>query len=138
MDLLFPGADFLFAGALGESNRLHAPGCIVLDSLVAEKADHDPPSGSNSAFCRSGYRHGATHSLMGTLPSGNEPWTVYLSQPDRANPRREPGCLVLPEQIFLAVQSHLYLSEMEHFAGGIFELHLVARGRCGVRGHLLR
>jgi hypothetical protein len=29
---------------LGESNRLHAPGCIVLDSLVAEKADHDAPS----------------------------------------------------------------------------------------------
>ena len=44
MDLLLPGADFLCAGALGESNSLHAPGCIVLDSLVAEKADHDAAS----------------------------------------------------------------------------------------------
>ena len=39
MDLLLTRADFLSAGALGESNRLHAAGCIVLNSVVAEKAD---------------------------------------------------------------------------------------------------
>ena len=118
MDLLLPGADFLCAGALGESNRLHAPGCIVLDSLVAEKADHDAPSDANCSFCHPRHWNGVTRSLVGTLPSGNEPRRVYLPQPDRANPRGEPGCLVLPEQNLLAFQSDLYLSEMEHFTGG--------------------
>ena len=52
MDLLLPGADLLCAGALGESNRLHAPGCIVPDSLVAEKADHDGSPHSDCSFYR--------------------------------------------------------------------------------------
>ena len=73
MDLLLPGADFLCAGALGESNRLHAPGCIVLDSLVAEKADHDAASCANRSFCGLRRWNGATRSLVGTLSSGNEP-----------------------------------------------------------------
>jgi len=137
MDLLLPGADFLCAGALGESNRLHAPGCIVLDSLVAEKADHDAPSYANCSFCRPRRWNGVTRSLVGTLPPGNEPRRVYLSQPDRANTCGEPSCLVLPEQNLLAFQSDLYLSEMEHFTGGLTQLHLVARRHRGVRGHLL-
>jgi len=65
--------DFLCAGALGESNRLHAPGCIVLDSLVAEKADHDAPSYANCSFCRPRRWNGVSRSLVGTLPPGNEP-----------------------------------------------------------------
>src|SRR4029077_229102 len=102
MALLLPGANFLCAGTLGESDRLHAPGCIVLDSLVAEKADHDAPSDADCSFCPSRRWHGVTRSLVGTLSSGNEPRRVYLSQPDGANPRGEPGCLVLPEQDLLA------------------------------------
>src|SRR5512141_1196204 len=137
MDLLLPGADFLCAGTLGESNRLHAPGCIVLDSLVAEKADHDATSDANWSFCRPRRWHGVTRSLVGTLPSGNEPRRVYFSQPDRANSRGQPRCLVLPEQDLLALQADLYLSEMEHFIDRFTRLHLVVLGHRGGRGHLL-
>jgi hypothetical protein len=80
---------------------------------------------------------GVTRSLVGTLSSRNKPRRVCLPQPDRANPRGEPGCLVLPEQDLLAFQSDIYLSEMEHFTCGFTRLHLVARGHRGVRGHLL-
>ena len=121
MDLLLPGADFLCAGALGESNRLHAPGCIVPDSLVAEKADHNASSHSDCSFCCAWDGHGVTRNLVGTLPSGNEPRRFYIPQSDRANPRGEPRCLVLPEQNLLAVQSDLYLSEMEHFTGDLLD-----------------
>ena len=79
MALLLSGVGLLCAGALGESNRLHAAGCIVLDPLVAEKADHNAPRDPNSSFCRSGYWHGVTRGLVGTLPSGYEPRPVYLS-----------------------------------------------------------
>src|ERR1044072_3375748 len=103
MDFLLPGVDFLCACSVGESNRLHAAGCIVLDSLVAEKADRQAPSDANCSFCCPRRWHGVTHSLVGTLPSGNKPRGVYLSQPDRANPRGEPGCLVLSKQDLLAV-----------------------------------
>src|SRR5580765_3500359 len=137
MDVLLPGADFLCVGALGQSNRLHAPGRIVLDFLVAEKADHDAPSDANCSFCRPRHWHGVTRSLVGTLPSGNEPRRVCLPQPDRANSRGEPGCLVLPEQNLLAFRSDIYLSEMEHFTCGFTRLHLVARWHRGGRGHLL-
>src|SRR5438045_9223116 len=137
VDLLLPRADFLCAGALGESDRLHTSGCIVPDSLVAEQADHDAPSHSDCSFCHPRHWHGTTRSLVGTLPSGNEPRCVYLSHADRANPRGEPGCLLLPDQNLLAFQSDLYLPEMEHFTGGLTRLHLVARRHRGVRGHLL-
>src|SRR5262249_22697138 len=126
MDFVLSGANLLCAGALGKSNRLHAPGGVVLDSLVAEKADHDPSPDSNSGFCRSGYRHGVSRGLVGALPSGYQPRTVYLSQPDRANTRREPRCLVLPEQNLLAVRPYVYLSEMEHLTSEFDQLHLVA------------
>src|SRR5882672_4332509 len=112
MDLLLPGADFLCAGTLGESNRLHAPGCIVLDSLVAEKADHDAPSYANCSFFRPRRWNGVTRSLVGTLSSGNEPRRVSVPQPDRAIPGREPGCLVLPEQNLLAFESDLYKGQI--------------------------
>src|SRR6266481_5914734 len=125
MDLLLSGADFLCAGPLGESNRLHPPGCIVLDSLVTEKADHDAPFDANCSFCRPRHWHGVTRSLVGTLSSGNKPRRVYLSQPDRANTCGEPGSLVLPEQNLLAFRSDLYLSEMEHFTCGFARLYLV-------------
>src|SRR5215471_7143224 len=136
MDFVLPGADFLCVVALSESNGLHAPGCVVLDSLVAEKADHNAPSHSDCSFCRAWHRNGVTRGLVGTVPSGYESRPVYLSQSDRANTRREPRCLVLSEQDFLAVESDLYLSEMEYFTGESARLHLVARGHCGVRGHL--
>src|SRR6266850_7631592 len=125
MDLLLPGADFLCAGTLGESNRLHAPGCVVFDSLVTEKADHGAPSDANCSFCRPRHWHGVTRSLVGTLSSRNKPRRVYLSQPDRPSPRGESSCLVLPEQNLLAFQSDLYLPEMEHFTCGFTRLHLV-------------
>src|SRR5215469_6007668 len=137
MDLLLPWVDLLCAGALGESNRLYTPGCIVPGSLVGKKADHNAPSDPNCSFCYSWCWHGVTRGLVGTLPSGDEPRPVYLSQPDRASPRRKPGCLVLSEQNLLAVQSHLYLSEMEHLTGGFNPLHLVACGHRCVRGDLL-
>src|SRR4029077_16231319 len=137
VDLLLPGADFLRAGTLSESNRLHATGCVVLDSLVAEKADHDAASDANCSFCHPRHWHGITRSLVGTLSSGNEPRRVYVPQPNRTNPRGEPGCLVLPQQNPLAFQSDLYLPEMEHFTDGSSSLHLVAFGHYGVRGHLL-
>src|SRR5215471_3933946 len=137
VDFLLPGADFLCVGTFSENDRLHAPGCVVLDSLVAEKADHDAPSDANCSFCHARRWHGVTRSLVGTLSSGNEPRRIYLPQPNRANPRGEPGCLVLPQQNLLAFQSDLYLPEMEHFSGGFTRLHLVAFGHCCVRGHLL-
>src|SRR6476646_8656681 len=105
MDLLLPGNDSLCAGTFGESKCMHSAGCIVLDSLVAEKADHDAPSDANCSFCCRRHRHGVTRNLVGTLPSGNEPRRAYVPQPNRTNPRGEPGCLVLPEQNLLAIQS---------------------------------
>src|SRR5215211_6764816 len=137
MDLLLPGADFLHAGTLGESDRLHASRRIVLDSLGAEKGDYDAPSCANCSFCRPRPWNGVTRGLVGALPPGNQSGRVYVSQPDRTNSRRKPGCLVLPEQNLLAFQSNLYLSEMEHFTCLLTRLHLVARRHRGVRGHLL-
>src|SRR5262249_41821812 len=101
------------------------------------KADHNASAWSDCSFCCAWDWHGVTRSLVGTLPSGNKPRRVYIPRSDRTNPRGEPGCLVLSEQNLLAVQSHLYLSEMEHLTGEFDRLHLVDREHCGVRGHLL-
>src|ERR1043166_1690820 len=137
MARLLPGIGLLCAGALSESNSLHAAGCVILDSLVAEEIDHNASSRSDCSFCRAWHRHGVTHDLVGTLPSGYEPRSVYLSRSDRANTRGEPRCLVLPEQNLLAVQSHFYLSKMEHLTDKFHRLYLVTRGPCGGGGHFL-
>ena len=79
MVFLLSGVGLLCVGVFGESNCLYVVGCIVLDPLVAEKADHNAPRDPNSSFCRSGYWHGVTRGLVGTLPSGYEPRPVYLS-----------------------------------------------------------
>ena len=93
----------LRTGAFSQKHRLYFASCVALDSLAEKNADYQTASNPDHTLCCPEHRHGFAGSLVGTLPSGYNPNGVSVSEPDTANSRGEPCCLVLSEQTYLAV-----------------------------------
>ena len=103
MAVLWAGPDPLSTGAFGQDNRLHAPGSVVFDFVVGKSTHQLEANFPGRPFRRSRLGHGLIGNLVGALPPGNQPSDFYVPEPNRADPRRKPGCLVLPEQTRLAI-----------------------------------
>src|SRR6059058_6531908 len=95
--ILWAGSDPLSPGAFGQDDSLHAASGAVLDFMVAEEAHQLEESFPDRSLPRSWHRHGFISDVVGALSPGDESSHFYVPEPNRAGPRRKPGCLVLPE-----------------------------------------
>src|SRR2546430_1580321 len=113
MAVLRARADFLSAGAFSENHGLHVASGVIFDSLAATKKNQLATARRDCSVYFPRLRDGHGFDVVGAIPYRHAR-SALRAQPARSDPHRQPRCLVLPQQIVLAVQSDVHLSEMEN------------------------